>query len=187
MKTSVISCFSYVLAALLPFTVLGFCFEDAGNAYRVNPLLLESIARVESNLNPKAMNKNTNGTSDIGLMQINSTWLKSISVSAKDLLDDACLNTMAGAWILRQCIDRHGYGWEAVGCYNAMSHNKKVDYAWKVFHQLKNEQNKSMGITLEANIDSKGKQMNNQLIQKPAAPSLVFRVRELSETERSAP
>jgi soluble lytic murein transglycosylase-like protein len=157
--TSFISC---ILAALIPITVLGFCFEDAGNTYGISPTLLESIARVESNLNPKAINKNTNGTSDIGLMQINSTWLKSMSV-----------NAMTGAWILRQCIDRHGYGWEAVGCYNAMSRDKKVNYAWKVFRQLKDERNKSTGNILQTN--------------KPTASSLVFRVRDITETERGVP
>ena len=89
MKTYSISCISYLLAALLPLTVLGFCFENAGNTYGINPTLLESIARVESNMNPKAINKNTNGTSDIGLMQINSAWLRSMSVNANDLLNDA--------------------------------------------------------------------------------------------------
>jgi hypothetical protein len=187
MKTYSILCISCVLTALLPLAALGFCFEDAGNTYGINPTLLESIARVESNLNPNAVNRNTNGTSDIGLMQINSAWLKSISVSANDLLKDACLNTMTGAWILRQCMDRHGYGWEAVGCYNAMSRNKKVDYAWKVFHKLKSEQNRLTGAALGTNNDSKGKQMNNLLVSKSVTSSLVFRVRDITEMKRSTP
>ena len=187
MKIFFISCISYLLAALLPLTVLGFCFENAGNTYGINPTLLESIARVESNMNPRAINKNTNGTSDIGLMQINSAWLRSMSVTANDLLNDPCLNTMTGAWILRQCIDRHGYGWEAVGCYNAMSRNKKVNYAWKVFQQLKNEQNKSTGNLLRTASDIKAKPEGNQPAQRPAASSLVFRVRDITETERGAP
>jgi soluble lytic murein transglycosylase-like protein len=187
MKSYAISCILYIIAALLPTTLLGFCFEDAGNTYGINPTLLESIARIESNLNPKAINKNTNGTSDLGLMQINSAWLKSMSVNAKDLLDDACLNTMTGAWILRQCIDRHGYGWEAVGCYNAMARYKKVSYAWKVFQQLKNERNKSTGIPSQANNAIKGRQIDNLSADKPTSSSLAFRVRDISETERGVP
>jgi hypothetical protein len=187
MKQYAISFISYILAVLLPVTVAGFCFEDAGNTYGVSPTLLESIARVESNLNPKAMNKNTNGTSDIGLMQINSTWLKSMGLNMNDLLNDACLNTMTGARILRQCIDRHGYGWEAVGCYNAMSRDKKVNYAWKVFYQLKDERNKSEGGTLQINNKVKVIQKNNPSTQQPVLSSLVFRVRDITETERGAP
>ena len=187
MKTYPISFISFVLAAFLPATLLGFCFEDAGNTYGISPILLESIARVESNLNPRAINKNTNGTSDIGLMQINSAWLKSMSVNTNALLNDACLNTMTGAWILRQCIDRHGYGWEAVGCYNAMGRDQKVNYAWKVFRQLKDEQNRSMENTLQAANYVKRKQNEDMSVQKSAAPSLVFRVRDITETGRGTP
>jgi soluble lytic murein transglycosylase-like protein len=187
MKSYTISCILCIIAAFLPGTLLGFCFEDAGNTYRISPTLLEGIARVESNLNPKAINKNRNGTSDIGLMQINSAWLKSMSVNVNDLLNDACLNTMTGAWILRQCIDRHGYGWEAVGCYNAMSRDKRVNYAWKVFQQLKNEENKSTGNLLRATGNVKVKPKDNQPTQKPTASSLVFRVRDITEIERGAP
>jgi soluble lytic murein transglycosylase-like protein len=120
-------------------------------------------------------------------MQINSAWLKSISVNANDLLGDACLNTMTGAWILRQCIDRHGYSWEAVGCYNAMSRNKKVDYAWKIFRQLMSERNRLAGTTSQTNNDLKGKQMNNPSVNKSDASSLVFRVRDITEMERGTP
>ncbi len=74
-------CISWILLSLFPISVSGFCFDDAGKKYGINPALLEGIARVESNLNPKAMNRNTNGTTDIGLMQINSWWLKSINAS----------------------------------------------------------------------------------------------------------
>jgi hypothetical protein len=68
-----------------------------------------------------------------------------------------------------------------------MSRNKKVDYAWKVFHRLKNERNKSTGNILETNNNLKEKQMNNLLAQKSTTPSLVFRVRDIIETERGAP
>ena len=171
-------CLPCVVLSLFPITVLGFCFDEAGKKYGINPAVLESIARVESNLNPRAINKNVNGTIDIGLMQINSGWLTSMGVSTRDLLDDACLNTMTGAWILRQCIDRHGYTWEAVGCYNAMSRDKKVNYAWKVFYQLKGGRTKS----------TKGRQKNNTLLAKnPNRSSLVFRARDVTETERVTP
>jgi soluble lytic murein transglycosylase-like protein len=126
-----------LLGLLFPAFVYGFCFEDAGNRYGISPVLLESIAKVESNLNPGAMNKNRDGSIDMGLMQINSFWLKTLNVSSDALMKDACLNTMAGARILRGCIDRYGYTWEAVGCYNAAGRDRKVSYAWKVFHKMK--------------------------------------------------
>ncbi len=38
--------------------------------------LLRSIAEAESGLNPAAINRNSNGTYDFGVMQINSSWEK---------------------------------------------------------------------------------------------------------------
>jgi soluble lytic murein transglycosylase-like protein len=69
-------------------------------------------------------------------MQINTYWLTTARLDRERLLTDACYNTKAGARILRDCIDRHGYTWEAVGCYNATSSDKRRNYAWKVYRQL---------------------------------------------------
>ncbi|MDI6890539.1 MAG: lytic transglycosylase domain-containing protein, partial [Thermodesulfovibrionales bacterium] len=55
------------------------------------------------------------------------------------LLSDPCYNVMTGARILRLCIDKHGYTWEAVGCYNAVSRQKRIGYSWKVYKELKAE------------------------------------------------
>ena len=113
-----------------------FCFAEAGQEFRISPIILESIARTESSLNPRAINRNGNGSVDYGLMQINSYWVKTYGLSSDDLLNDPCYNTRIGAWVLRQCMDRYGYNWEAVGCYNATSKGKRARYAWKVFNNL---------------------------------------------------
>jgi soluble lytic murein transglycosylase-like protein len=117
--------------------VKAFCFEEAGQQYRISPQLLESIARTESNLKPQAINRNVNGSVDYGLMQINSSWVRLFGISSDDLLSDACYNAKIGAWILRQCMDRYGYNWNAVGCYNAASKAKRARYAWKVCSDLR--------------------------------------------------
>ncbi len=127
---------------IIPTLVHGFCFDDAGKEYRIDPYLLETIAGVESNMNPGAYHRNRNGTWDIGLMQINSSWLGELGLTAGELISDPCLNTMAGARILRQCMDAYGYTWEAVGCYNARGREKRVDYAWKVFDRLNRKEEK---------------------------------------------
>lgn len=157
----------YLLPVLLLFTIYGslstavyaFCFDEAGKQYGINPVLLKSIARTESNFNPKAINKNQNGSIDIGLMQINSFWVKSLGLDADRLISNPCYNTMTGAKILKQCIDRHGYTWEAVGCYNATSKPKKVRYSWKIFNNLKAEglRLKAEGRGQEAAVSSQSK------------------------------
>lgn len=124
------------LQVLIPGLAFAFCFEEAGSRYTLSPELLESIATIESGMNPAARNQNRNGSTDFGLMQINSYWIKAANLDRDRLLNDACYNTQAGARVLRGCIDRYGYTWEAVGCYNATSTDKRKNYAWKVYRQI---------------------------------------------------
>jgi len=121
---------------LFPATALPFCFYDAGRAYGINPQLLQGIAKVESNLNPAAINRNKNGSADYGLMQINSFWLKKLGTTTEELLKNPCYNVMAGAYVLRGCLDRHGETWEAIGCYNATNRNKRAAYSWKIYREI---------------------------------------------------
>lgn len=98
------------------------CWQESGDRHGVDPLLLYSIAKVESSLNPKAINHNRNGTQDIGLMQINSIHLPGLAqrgITRQQLLDEPCLSIDVGAEILADFIKRYGYTWRAVGAYNA--------------------------------------------------------------------
>ena len=185
MRASIITGLLIVFSCLAPFSLHAFCFEEAGNRFNINPHLLKSIARVESGLNPKAVNKNLNGSTDLGLMQINSSWLKTLNVTESELMNDACLNTMTGAWVLRQCIDRHGYTWEAVGCYNAYSPEKRVNYAWKVFNKLKGNTKESQQALEEGKVRKASSVRQGGRVQ--SRPSLVFRVRDVSEMDRASP
>jgi len=123
----------------LPVFAETFCFDEAGRTYGINPFLLQSIARVESGLNAKAVNINKNGSADLGLMQINSAWIEPLQLNRNKLLSDPCYNVKAGASILKACIDRWDYTWQAVGCYNAASKSKQVDYSWKIYRELRKE------------------------------------------------
>lgn len=98
------------------------CWDVTANRYRLDPLLLYAIAQVESNLDLAARNVNRNGTRDIGLMQINSIHLPRLAkygVTERRLREDACTSIITGAWILAGFVQQFGYGWEAVGAYNA--------------------------------------------------------------------
>jgi hypothetical protein len=117
-------------------TAFAFCFEEAGAQYGINPQILRAIAKVESNFNPAAINKNSNGTYDVGLMQINSIWASTIGKERWKQLGDACTNTKTGAWILSMCMNKYGYNWKAIGCYNSQTPEKRDRYARMVFNQL---------------------------------------------------
>lgn len=124
----------------IPSFIFAFCYEEAGHEYGINPLLLKAISETESNQNPAAINTNANGTKDTGLMQINSFWIKRLNLNYSRLLSDPCYNVETGAHILRKCIDRYGFNWQAIGCYNAVSKNKQIKYSWRIFKKLKSSE-----------------------------------------------
>ena len=111
-----------VSVLLVGVTANANCFEEAGKRYGLDPILLYSIAEVESSLNPSAINAaNSNSTVDYGLMQINSIWLKQLEGfgASKDDLFDPCYNIHVGGWILAQSMRSMGSNWNGVGAYNA--------------------------------------------------------------------
>ena len=132
-----------------------FCFEEAGNRYGISPQLLYAISKGESSFNPLAVNYNTNGTYDYGLMQINSTWepaLRRLGISWNNLADP-CTNVMVGAWVLSQCIRDYGYTWSAVGCYNSRTPSKRDRYAARVARIVKREQTHSQPLQVASAIN----------------------------------
>lgn len=129
--------FSIIITLLFSVSSSAFCFEEAGNMYNVSPVVLWSIAHVESGFNPYAIGYNKDGSIDYGLMQINSRWIPVLKLSRRHLLLDNCYNVKVGAWILSNCINKFGNTWRAIGCYNATSESKKIRYAWKINHSLK--------------------------------------------------
>ncbi|WP_455824988.1 transglycosylase SLT domain-containing protein [Pseudomonas graminis] len=103
--------------------VLANCWAEVANRYDIEPELLQAIAAVESgNRADKVNHGNSNGTRDIGLMQINSIHLPRLlkqGITEERLLSEPCLSVEVGASILAEFIQRFGYNWTAVGSYNA--------------------------------------------------------------------
>ena len=113
-------------------------WESVGAKYNINPALLYAIAKTESGLNPKAVGRNTNGSYDIGMMQINSSWLPTLAkhgITERHLYDP-CVSLDVGAWVLAQNMSKLGNSWNAVGAYNAVTPSKRVTYAQKVYRNI---------------------------------------------------
>jgi soluble lytic murein transglycosylase-like protein len=134
----------FFLVSLISSNVYAECFSEAGEKYKIDPLLLRAIAQVESSMNPQAINDNRNGSQDIGIMQINSSHLTRLGksgITREKLLADACLSVMVGAEILAGFILRFGYTWRAVGAYNAGSGGDRDSlrkrYAIKVINEYR--------------------------------------------------
>lgn len=84
-----------ILLLLLPcLAARADCLDDAAVYHGVNSTLLRSIALHESHMNPLATHRNTDGSEDIGLMQINSTHLARLATFGitRAALFDACIN-----------------------------------------------------------------------------------------------
>ena len=126
-----------VLVVLASQHLCAFCFEEAGEKFGVSPQLLWAIAKTESHFNPTVVSYNRNGSFDYGLMQVNSSWYGELGRERWMRLGDACYNVQIGAWILSQCVQRYGYSWAAVGCYNSVAKDKGVAYANRVYQTLK--------------------------------------------------
>lgn len=116
------------------------CMEAAARWYQVSEWLLWGIARVESQFNPYAVNRNRDGSRDLGLMQINTRWVKELKrvglIREEGDLFNPCVSVWAGAYILRRCVDEYGYSWEAVGCYHSRTKWRKAWYARKVYKEI---------------------------------------------------
>ena len=118
--------FKKFLVVAMLFGVAGLaqadCWEEAGREFSIAPELLYAIAEQESGLDPSVIGYNSNGSHDIGLMQINSSHLPRLAkqnITEKTLLTNSCQSLKVGAGILADFMRRYGYSWKAVGAYNA--------------------------------------------------------------------
>ena len=120
------------------------CFAEASERYGVSVPLLKAVAEVESGFRPEAVNRaNSNGTYDVGVMQINSWWFPKLEaeygITEADL-KHPCTNINVGAWVLATNFSTLGWSWEAIGAYNAGTgadkHNLRLEYAERVYAAL---------------------------------------------------
>jgi len=107
-------------------------FQRVAKEYNLPWFLLKVIAITENHkLNPKLILKNKNKTYDIGLMQINSTWIKKLKNIFPEIslekLKNSLFNIKVGAFILKKYINQYGYSWKSVSYYHSFTekHRKK--------------------------------------------------------------
>jgi soluble lytic murein transglycosylase-like protein len=114
------------------------CLDDAAAFQHVSTRLVHAIAQHESGMRANAVNVNRNGTEDIGLMQVNTSWLPTLGRYGirREHLFDACVNAYIGTWILASNIRHFGPTWKAVGAYNAASGSKQLIYANAIYRRL---------------------------------------------------
>jgi len=135
------------IAVIQPGTagrVIGQCLLAAASAHRLPPAVLAILLNVEGGQLGR-VSGNSNGTVDIGPIQVNEIWLPDLArhwhASVPDsflaLRDSFCANVEAGAWILRQSLDEaRGDFWTGVGYYHSHDPATKAAYLRKVLAQV---------------------------------------------------
>ena len=122
--------------SIVPLTIA--CFMQAAQFQGLPPTVMLTILKIEGG-KVGTVSKNTNGTEDLGPMQVNTgVWLKPVAdmhfKGDKDaayaaLRDNGCYNVNVAAWILRQAIDdANGNVFEGVGYYHSRTTKHKTHY-----------------------------------------------------------
>ncbi|AOJ10110.1 lytic transglycosylase domain-containing protein [Burkholderia mayonis] len=126
-----------VLLAVIALPCQADCIDDAAAFHGVNARLLRVIAEYESSMSTHAVNRNKNGSEDLGLMQINSSWLPTLARYGirREHLYNGCVSAYVGAWILASNVRRFGPTWKAVGAYNAVTSSKQLAYASAIYRR----------------------------------------------------
>ena len=116
------------------------CMVVAAQFYHLPPRALPSIQRVEAG-HVGEVSHNTNGTDDLGLMQVNTIWVAPIARHTgwpepqvrQRLIDDGCFNIAAAAAILRiQLNEAGGDLMRAIGYYHSHTPERGLAYQAKV-------------------------------------------------------
>ena len=116
------------------------CMAAVASFYNLPPRALPAIQHVEGG-QIGTVNRNTDGSEDFGLMQVNSRWIAPIArhtnqpeiVVRQRLIDDGCFNIAAAGAILRTYLNEaKGDLMLAVGYYHSHTPARNEAYQAKV-------------------------------------------------------
>jgi soluble lytic murein transglycosylase-like protein len=107
------------------------CFNQAAAYQGVNPSVLRAVAWFESKGDASAINRNANGSIDVGQLQINSIHFDDLARQGVPhrALTDPCINVYVAAWLLKQKMVKYGNTWRAIGAYHSESPKLRDAYA----------------------------------------------------------
>ncbi|MGX9960598.1 transglycosylase SLT domain-containing protein [Xanthomonas euvesicatoria] len=118
------------------------CVTAAAARYKVPEQLIWTILKTEGGTTGR-VSKNTNGTYDMGVMQINSVHLQSppyqfskYGITREALINDQCLNINVGTYMLASEIARAPTFWKGVTNYHSRTPAKAAVYLGKVLKNL---------------------------------------------------
>lgn len=115
------------------------CLERVSSRYEVHPLILSIVANVEGGWSGAKI-KNTNGTYDLGLMQINTIHLEQLSnygITERMLQNNDCISVGFAAWYIRNVTVDQTAGnsmdyFRAIARYHSKNEPHRSRYAEKL-------------------------------------------------------
>lgn len=124
--------------------ILAACLMLASQTYSVPPAVLVGIYQVEGGKVGQAV-ANTNGTYDLGPMQINTVWIPDLAdrwgvterTAVKWVKDDPCTNMGVSAWILKSHLDETGSLAQAIANYHSRTPTHGNPYKSKVVSAMR--------------------------------------------------
>lgn len=122
----------------LPGRIPADCINRSASTYKLNPMVLLAVLKVESDGRTGIVSKNTNGTADIGPAQFNTgTWANLLQTKYKipreALINDMCQSVHAMAFALRTEINQAGGDlWKGIGNYHSRTPKFHVRYVSRV-------------------------------------------------------
>lgn len=119
------------------------CISAAAQRHRVPPVILLAILKTEGGKSGMR-SRNTNGSYDLGGMQVNTVHLDDfhrltgVEPDRMDhyLTNHGCFNVSAGAYLLRQRIEEAGELWSGVARYHSRTPSLGGPYAQRVYRNL---------------------------------------------------
>ena len=116
--------------------VLAACLMMASQTYSVPPAVMVGIMQVEGGRVGQQV-LNTNGSYDLGPMQINTIWVPRLAsywnvdenTAKRWIRDDPCTNLGVAAWILRRHMNETGSLPRAIAYYH--SRTPSLGYSYK--------------------------------------------------------
>ncbi len=126
-------------------SVIATCLLMAAQTYNVPPAVMLGIMHVEGGRPGQAVGPNSNGSYDLGPMQINTLWIPQLAkhwkvshnVAYRMVKDDPCVNVNVAAWILRQRLNESGNLTLAIAHYHSKTPRFGYSYARKVIGAMR--------------------------------------------------
>jgi Transglycosylase SLT domain len=116
------------------------CMLAVSQLYHLPPRVLPSVQVVEAG-QPGTISRNLNGTGDLGVMQVNSSWVPWLARSfqmpprevAARLIYEPCFNVVSAGAIMRIYLDEaRGDVVRAVGYYHSHTPERASEYQMRV-------------------------------------------------------